>query len=249
LHTDAHPHDVPRDALRSALDCELTSSAQAWLKTALSEATADPASLRAAFPTVGRRCGRGALPGTGWSTEDAVRALLLTALPLSGPALAAEVTALYERGDAAERRAVLSALPLLETADPAFAALGLPLVRDALRSNDTRLIEAALGPYAARRLPDEEYRQAVLKCVFCEIPLDRVAGLAARADGELACMLADFAHERVAAGREIPDDIGPLIRRFPQAVQESGLFAEARSADPARREAALRVLNALTGAA
>lgn len=204
--------------LRPALDLQLTGPALTWLDAAVTRAAGDPSSLRADFPAAGRGCGRGPLAGTAWLVEDAARALLLTALPLSGPALAAEAAVLYERGDSAERRAVLHALPLLDAADPGFTGLGLPLVRDALRSNDTRLIEAALGPYAARRLPDDEYRQAVLKCVFCEIPLARVAGLADRADTELARMLADFADERIAAGREVPDDIGPVVRRFPHVL-------------------------------
>ncbi|MFE9438263.1 EboA domain-containing protein [Streptomyces sp. NPDC006602] len=83
-----------------------------------------------------------------------------------------------------------------------------------LRGNDTTLIEAALGPYAAAHLPADEYRQAVLKCVFCEIPLARVAGLEDRADAELTRMPADFAAERSAAGRRVPADTGLLISAF-----------------------------------
>ena len=37
----------------------------------------------------------------------------------------------------------------------------LPVVRDALRTNDTRLVAAALGPYAAAHLDDAAWRQAV----------------------------------------------------------------------------------------
>ena len=48
------------------------------------------------------------------------------------------------------------------------------------------------------------WRQAVLKCVFMDIPLRLVSGLAGRADGELGRMLADLADERHAAGRTIP---------------------------------------------
>ena len=37
----------------------------------------------------------------------------------------------------------------------------LPLVQDALRTNDTRLISGALGPYGAAHLDDHGYR-----CVY-----------------------------------------------------------------------------------
>lgn len=234
--------------ISTALDRHLTPDAQRWLTEAVSRAGQDPTAVRTLFPAVGRRCGRGPLV-PGWTVADAARARLLAALPLRGAELAEEVTALHRYGDAAEQRAVLRSLALLEQADPSFAGLGLPLVHVALRGNDTGLIEAALGPYAARHLDHDGYRHAVLKCVFCEIPLDRVAGLEERADRELARMLADFAHERVAAGRAVPADVWPIVRAHPGTLEASGLPAEADSPVPARRTAAERALAAFTGAA
>ncbi len=72
---------------------------------------------------------------------------------------------------------------------------------------------AALGPYGAAHLDPPAYRQAVLKCVFTGVPLAGVAGLAERGDGELARMFADFADERVAAGRAVPPDVWLVIDR------------------------------------
>ncbi|MEU2283384.1 EboA domain-containing protein [Streptomyces sp. NPDC013178] len=229
--------------LSSLLDQALTPDGHRWLTDAVARAAQDPVTVRTAFPAVGRRCGRGPLTA-GWTVADAARARLLTVLPLRGAALAEEVTALHRYGDAGEQRAVLRALAALEDGDPSFGALGLPLVREALRGNDTDLIEAALGPYAARHLAADAYRHAVLKSVFCGIPLDRVAGLEDRADPELARMLVDFAHERVAAGRDVPDDVWPVVRSHPGTLETSGLPAEARSAVPDRRAAALRALAA-----
>ncbi|ELP61325.1 EboA domain-containing protein [Streptomyces turgidiscabies] len=188
----------------------LTPEARAWLETALAEVAADPTTVRALFPAVRRNCGRAPLPD-GRTVDEAARALLLAALPLHGQALVDEVAALHRYGDPAEQRAVLEALPQL---DQDGTGRFLDLVRQTLRGNDTTLIEAALGPYAAAHLPADEYRQAVLKCVFCEIPLARVAGLDDRADAELARMLTDFARERTAAGRPVPEDIAPLVRPF-----------------------------------
>ena len=99
----------------------------------------------------------------GWTADDAARALLLTALP-NGHAAAAET--LYRQGDAAEKRAVLRALPLLP-----IGAECVPLLHDAIRTNDTRLVAAALGPWATEHLDDAAYDQAVLKCVFIGVPI------------------------------------------------------------------------------
>ncbi|NEA61069.1 EboA domain-containing protein [Streptomyces sp. SID12488] len=188
----------------------LTPEARAWLDTALAEVAAAPTTIRTLFPAVRRHCGRAPLPD-GRTVDEAARVLLLAALPLRDKALADEVAALHRYGDPAEQRAVLRALPQL---DREGTGRFLDLVRQTLRGNDNTLIEAALGPYAAAHLPADEYRQAVLKCVFCEIPLARVAGLDDRADAELAGMLGDFAHERTAAGRPIPEDIAPLVHPF-----------------------------------
>ncbi|MDX2931451.1 EboA domain-containing protein [Streptomyces ipomoeae] len=244
---DSEPPD-PRTALsRHPLD----PAARAWLDESVTRIADRPTAIRALFPAARRRCGTTRLDEH-WTVDEAARAVLLTALPLTGEALAAELAGLFRHGDPAEQRAVLRALPLLDSAGTTTGeplgpvALGdraLPLVREALRGNDNSVIEAALGPYGAARLPDAEYRQAVLKCVFCEIPLDRIAGLDARADDELARMLADFVHERVAAGRDIPADIWPVVRAHPTLVER--LTDETRAAVPARREAAERALKAL----
>jgi hypothetical protein len=176
-----------------------------WLSTALARVTAEPAAIAHLFPTVARHCGRAPTAVPGWSTDDAARALLLRSLPMRGGALAEWVGSLYRHGDAAEKRAVLRALPMLDLGDAA-----VPLLHDAIRTNDPRLISAALGPYAAH-LDDAIWRQAVLKCVFMGLPLSDVADLPRRADAELAGMLADLVAEREAAGRTVAEDAHALL--------------------------------------
>jgi hypothetical protein len=126
---------------------------------------------------------------------------MIAAARLSAAGLLAAVTDLYTRGDAAERRGVLRALEFLDVGDGA-----LPLVRDALRTNDTRLVAAALGPYGALRLDPAAWRDAVLKCLFVGVPLADVTDLKRRTDPELVRMVRDFARERRAAGRPVPAD-------------------------------------------
>ncbi|MEU8331574.1 EboA domain-containing protein [Micromonospora sp. NPDC048839] len=195
--------DSLRAALRGVPDPD-------WLDTALRRVTTEPTAITRLFPAAGRRCGRAALPDApGWTADDAARVLLLTSLP-GDHATYAE--SLYQHGDAAERRAVLRALPLLP-----IGAAGVPLLHDAIRTNDTRLVGAALGPYA-RHLDPAAWRQAVLKCVFSGVPLAVVADLETRADGELAAMLAALAAERHAAGRDLPADATELLDRLTAAL-------------------------------
>nr|WP_256339867.1 MULTISPECIES: EboA domain-containing protein [unclassified Streptomyces] len=184
--------------MRDHLDAHPDRAAREWYRRALAEAADHPGGhgpitvweLRLA--EAGRRCGSG--------HADAARVLILHAAGADTTAL----TRVYRQGTAAERRAVLLVLPHLVPGPDA-----LPLVEDALRTNDTRLIAAAVGPYAARHLDDHGWRHAVLKCLFTGVPVDAVAGLAqrARADAELARMLTDFAAERTAADRPVPSGL------------------------------------------
>lgn len=193
--------------LRTMLSAQLTENGAQWLDAAAERIAADAGAIRTLFPAIGRHCGRAPLDPAaggppGWTVDDAARVYLLTRLPLTGSALAEEVDDLYRYGDAAEKRGVLRALHLLDVGDEA-----LPLVHDALRTNDTRLIGAALGPYGAAHLDAHAYRHGLLKCVFTGIPLAEVAGLRERRDAELARMFSAFARERVAAGRPVPADV------------------------------------------
>ncbi|MEU2540899.1 EboA domain-containing protein [Streptomyces iakyrus] len=200
--------DTPR--LRAALDQDLVPSARHWLRRSQDRVAAEPAALAGLFPAVGRCCGRGVLTALpDWPTQDAARTVLLLALPPHHAGLPPEAVSCYHDGDAEERRAVLRALPLLDAGDG-----GLPLVEDALRSHDTRLVAAAVGPYAARRLPPGPWRHAVLTCLSAGVPLNAVADLERRLDAELVRMLRDLARERRAAGRPVPPEIPPLLTHF-----------------------------------
>ncbi|MGI5379444.1 EboA domain-containing protein [Streptomyces sp. CA-251387] len=193
---------TPPTELRGHLTDHLGGAARAWLHQALDEAADHPGThgpisvweLRIA--EAGRRCGP--------EHADAARVLILHAARADADAL----TRVYFQGTAAERRAVLHALPHLVAGREA-----LPLVEDALRTNDTRLLAAAVGPYAARHLDPHQWRHAVLKCLFTGVPVATVADLDRRAhrDAELARMLGDYAAERTAAGRPVPEDLHRVL--------------------------------------
>ncbi|GGK11012.1 hypothetical protein GCM10011583_48870 [Streptomyces camponoticapitis] len=189
---------------RESIDGRLDSAAVAWLDQALAEAAEaadEPDNVavprwQLRFAAAGRHCGQ--------ENADAVRTLLLR----RAAADVGTLTRLYQQGAAAERRAVLLALPDLVPGPEA-----LPLVEDALRTNDTRLVEAAVGPYAAGHLDPHAWRHAVLKCLFTGVPVAAVADAERRAhgDAELARMLADYASERTAAGRSVPADLHRVL--------------------------------------
>jgi hypothetical protein len=190
--------------LRAALTSVSAVPGRSWLDDALARVRADPDAAGPLFARAERKLGREPLfPGSAWTAGRAGRALLLA--ELADPE---RIAALYRQGDAAERLAVLAALPLLDIGDA-----GVPLLHDALRTNDARLVAAALGPYAVH-LDADTWRQGVVKCVFMGIPLGAVARLADRADEVLAGMLAALAQERAAAGRHLPDDAVALLNRL-----------------------------------
>jgi hypothetical protein len=197
-----------------------------WTITAVGEVTADPKRISVLFPAAGRSVGRepvdpehdplGLVRGT---ADDAARALLVQALlsaAVDDEAAADGLAELYRYGDDAERRGVLCGLNALcaPNAEPVLTApvvaSGRELVADALRTNDPRLVAAALGDFSARELDQHGWRHGVLKALFMGIPLDAVAGIDSRGDAELARMAAALIAERRAAGREISADMTRL---------------------------------------
>lgn len=201
--TDIRPLADP-DTVRAALD----DAGRERHDALTAEVAADPSRLGRTFPAAARQTGRGPLPGAdGVLVEDAVRVGLVRAAArsLDAEALLAELRELYRYGDSDEKRAVLHAL------DGAPAEIdGTDLLLDALRTNDTRLVAAAMGRHSDR-LDDDAWRQGVLKCLFTGVPVAAVTGLAARADGELAGMVQRYRREREAAGRDVPPDVQVVL--------------------------------------
>ncbi|GAB3963325.1 EboA domain-containing protein [Actinoallomurus acanthiterrae] len=192
------------EQIRDRLADLLSPAAMRWAEESCATVAAHPPALFELSAAAGLRCGRAPLGCDlpDWTADDAVRALMLCSLPLDGLELVETVATVYRHGDTLERRAVLRALPLLAVGDQA-----VPLVRDALRTNDPRLVAVALGPYAAEHLDQRSWRDGVLKCLFMGVPLAVVAGLDRRGDPELIRMFRDHASERTAAGRSVPTDL------------------------------------------
>lgn len=234
---------IPRDPehLWSSVRERASADGIRWLEEKTEAVNRNPGAIAAAFPAVGREVGRMPLDPRAdlddphaWKLDDAGRALLLAAL---GERAGEEIGELYRHGDANERRGVLRALPFLLVGDSA-----VPLVEDAIRTNDTNIIAAALGPYAMQRLDDAALAQAVLKCVFVGVRISPLPGLEGRTTPGMSRMLADYAHERIAAERDVPAEVWPIIERYPPEEEIEAIFSELDHPIAERRHAAERAL-------
>ena len=226
-----HSFDAPGLAVRSMAalqtawrEVQATGAAERWIQQALTKIAAEPAALPRVFAAAGRSVGRspmhpdsdptGVIHGT---TSDHVRGELIrrVAGTMTPEELAEALLSLYSRGDSAERRGVLRGLGSLAARDPGLpapvVAAGLSITAEALRTNETGLVAAAAGDFAAAYLDQHNWRHAVLKLIFMGVSIAAVTDLQHRADGELARMASDFAAERRAAGRPVPDDVGLLL--------------------------------------
>jgi L-ribulose-5-phosphate 3-epimerase len=190
-----HGHAAPAVAKR-AFDALRTAG---WLAGAEQALRADPAAIETLFPVAGR---------TARERADEARVRLLVTYADATEDVAEGLTALYRHGTSDERRAVLRGLAKIGGLAP---KTGVELVKDALRSNETGLVAAAMGPFAAACLDQHAWRHGVLKCLFMGVPLAAVTDLEHRADDELRRMVSAFADERRAAGRPVPADALDLL--------------------------------------
>ncbi|WP_117214938.1 TIM barrel protein [Allorhizocola rhizosphaerae] len=184
-----HSHDAPGVAARSIGFLR----AADWVGRCLTAIAKDPQQITVLFPAVRRHVGR--------ERADDARVRLLAAAPEWAEEL-------YRYGDNDEKRAVLLGLPAIDD-----TGRHVELLHDALRSNDTRLISAALGPYSAH-LDPAAWRHGVLKAVFMGLHLSTVHDLDRRADAELGRMLDGLHREREAARRTMPADALALKERL-----------------------------------
>lgn len=190
-----------------------------WVSDAVREVESEPQRIVGLFPAAGRAVGRepvhpasdplGLIHGTSddLARERLVQALLAAAPPHDSARLLGE---LYRYGDDAERRGVLRGLNAAPHLAEAVVTAGLELAADALRTNDQRLVAAALGEFSSRHIDQHSWRHGVLKAVFMGIPLAAVYQVEQRSDAELARMAAALIDERRAAHRDISTDIERL---------------------------------------
>lgn len=121
------------------------------------------------------------------------------------------IDTLFETAENNEAVALISALPFLEYAD-----YWLLRATDAVRSNIGLVFDAIAfqNPYPMQYFSELAWNQLVLKCIFNDKPIHLIQGLDKRANQELANSISNLAHERWAAGRNIPAQAWRLVSGF-----------------------------------
>lgn len=224
--SQATPDDAQAavQALAASVRAALPAAAAGWFDEALDGAGSDagPRGFPAAYAGTGRRLG----PDRAIASRDLVAALEAADLGAAAcwslarqgrcvllyAALGARPDGEHARfvddgfrtGDSDERVALLGALPVLPRPER-FASTAV----DACRTNVVGVFEAIAceNSYPQRCFADASFNQMVMKAVSLGVAVERIVGLGERANADLERMAADYASERRAAGREVPDDI------------------------------------------
>jgi hypothetical protein len=153
------------------------------------------------------------VPLAEWTVDVASRVALLTALAEGSPAsLETWLELVYRAGDAREKTAVVRSLAFLPD-----GARFLPIALDAGRVNDTELFGALAvdNPFAAVHYPELEFDKLVMKAAFVGARIDRIIGLARRANPELARMAMEHIDEQESARRTFAPELWLAIASKP----------------------------------
>ncbi len=213
----------------------------AWLADKMK---ADSKGLSLAFVMVPRQVAKtntGNIPGWNWQNgtlDQLVRVYLLIHLAEKEDGKA-RIDTLFDTAEMNELVALYRALPALKTPE-----IWLQRATDAVRSNMGPVFDAIAfdNPYPFHYFSELAWNQLVLKCIFNDKPIHLILGLDERTNQALANTLADFAHERWAAGRRVPSQVWRLTRNFQTETKEQDLNRLVESADPNDRKAAELVL-------
>ncbi|HEU5073202.1 MAG TPA: EboA domain-containing protein [Polyangiaceae bacterium] len=142
-----------------------------------------------------------------WRLCDVGRSYLLQRVLDVAPADQHErfVARLFDQSDNREREALLKTLCMLP--EP---VLFLATAIDACRSHVQSVFEAIAceNRYPSLYFPDPAFNQMVLKAFFTGVAVKRIVDLGRRVTPELSRMAQDYASERTAAGRPVPEDLG-----------------------------------------
>lgn len=225
---------TPADLLDQWLSARLAKAALAWLRNrAEASRKGSLPELLTAFDGVARHIAKAPLAldaqqrvaagaarahwrPEGWSLDQAARALLMLRFPAHDDlAYTQAVGDLFANADLREQIALLRMLPLLPYPD-AYR----DLAREAVRCNLTPLLEALIfdNPYPFEQFDERQWNVTILKCLFLNLPLERVIGLEERNNRELARMVQGLVSERRAAGRPLPEDV---YRWLPRPGQDN----------------------------
>ncbi|MDQ2862379.1 MAG: EboA domain-containing protein, partial [Bacteroidota bacterium] len=98
----------------------------------------------------------------------------------------------------------------------AYPEMWVKRCAEGIRSNIGIVLDAIMydNPYPSKYLDEAAWNQLVLKAFFTDKDANRIIGLDARANKNLASTLIDYAHERWAAGRSVNVQLWRLVGKF-----------------------------------
>ncbi len=156
----------------------------------------------------------------GWTTDRLCRVWLIMQVDSTDKtAYLTNIGKLFSGASMNELVALYSALPVL-----AYAPEWKMRCAEGIRSNIGTVLEAIMyeNDYPFHYLDEAAFNQMVLKAFFTDKEVDRIRGMDQRANGNLARILFDYAHERWAAGRSVDPQLWRLTGKF----LDAGNFAD-----------------------
>jgi len=118
---------------------------------------------------------------------------------------------LYRRGDHSEQSSILKALSILPEPERF-----IDLATEACRTNALIVFEAVAceNLFPANYFSDLNFNQMVLKSLFLNISVNRIAGLNLRTNDNLIKMIKDFKEERRLADRALSKDVEEMLSKI-----------------------------------
>ncbi len=175
-----------------------------------------------------------------WSLVLASRVYLLSSYLQDGAHVYQQLFQIYDLADTETKQACLSAINFMN----GDIEQGLVLVHDAGRTYLSALMTSAWcnHPFSATYLSEHDYRKAVLKALFCDIPIAGFQKLTQRATSELAQSVSEYADEREAAGRIVPPTVWILAAYFPKPGLVARLIGRIEHPSETERLTAIQAL-------
>lgn len=147
----------------------------------------------------------------GWTLDRLARVWWLLNLPADSEATYVKtIGELFKAAEMNELIALYSALPVL-----AFPEAWRFQATEGVRNNIASVQDALMlhNPYPADSLDEPAWNQLVLKAFFTDKDVLQITGLDRRNNARLVQTLLDYASERRAAGRSVPDGIDYLVNQ------------------------------------
>ena len=160
--------------------------------------------------------------------------LLVRVLEADRESFAPKVANIIQVADTGELETFLKFLVLL----PRPEDYKTPAV-DVLRTNIATVFNAIAlnNPYPARFFDEQQWNQMYLKTAFMQGDLSAIYQIDQRANGELARIISDYAHERWAASRDIDPYFWRPVSQFLNTALLGDMERLLESSDPLENRA------------